>query len=607
MTAFILRFLTSNLAVTAMIGVLLAAKYGLRRVLSSRMQYHLWFLMLGLLAVPFLPIRSSGVLRLYSRIERFFSSFLAPVLGNAGRAQQLASDFGTVSSGRRVSDFGYAISRSAPSALELGLAILWLTGVLVMAALAVRSRIRLYRLRQSAILLENREVNQLYRQCLSELHIKQEIPIYGTMYLASPAMAGCWKPCIYLPIRLVSECNAGELRYMLLHELQHYRYRDAWVGCAMDLAGILYWFHPLVWFALRQMKQDRELACDISVLEVLEQENYYEYGHTLIHFAEQISKTPFSCTSGLGGSMKQMKRRIANIASYQTPSRGKTVKGLAAFGTVILLLSGFLPALAVYGADDAFYSWDTAGKRIVYEDFSDYFGDYDGSFVLYDAEKDGWTVYNQDKATRRSSPYSTFKIYDALMGLETGVISPGQSELAWSGEPFPIDAWNRDQDLNSAMSGSVNWYFQALDEAAGMSAVKNFVNGIGYGNQKLTGDSPSFWLNSDLKISPVEQVELLVKLDNNDFSFADEHIKAVKASIRLDASPQGTLYGKTGTGHVDGQNTDGWFVGSVARDGGNCYFAVNITQKDSTAHADADGSTAADIAGKILSESGIWE
>ena len=127
--------------------------------------------------------------------------------------------------------------------------------------------------------------------------------IYGTMYLSSPAMAGCLKPCIYLPIRLVSDCDLGELRYMLLHELQHYRCQDAWAGCAMDLARILYWFHPLVWYALGNMKQDRELACDTAVLQMLEQKNYHDYGLTLIHFAGQISGTPFSCTSGIGLSL----------------------------------------------------------------------------------------------------------------------------------------------------------------------------------------------------------------------------------------------------------------------------------------------------------------
>ncbi len=46
---------------------------------------------------------------------------------------------------------------------------------------------------------------------------------------------------------------------MLLHELQHYRHKDAWIGFFMNLAKTIYWFHPLVWYALKEMRDDRKL------------------------------------------------------------------------------------------------------------------------------------------------------------------------------------------------------------------------------------------------------------------------------------------------------------------------------------------------------------
>ena len=55
---------------------------------------------------------------------------------------------------------------------------------------------------------------------------------------------------------------------MLLHELQHYRHKDAIANYLMNFAGVLYWFNPFVWFALREMRNDREVACDTSVLKI---------------------------------------------------------------------------------------------------------------------------------------------------------------------------------------------------------------------------------------------------------------------------------------------------------------------------------------------------
>ena len=96
-------------------------------------------------------------------------------------------------------------------------------------------------------------------------------------------------------------------------------------------------------YALKEMRNDREVACDTSVLKMLEEDDYADYGNTLINFAEKISLTPFPFAAGLGGNMKQMKRRIINIASYEKPTFIKRVKGMTAFMlTAVLLLDSHL-------------------------------------------------------------------------------------------------------------------------------------------------------------------------------------------------------------------------------------------------------------------------
>ena len=85
------------------------------------------------------------------------------------------------------------------------------------------------------------------------------------------------------------------------------------------------------------------------------------------------------------------------------------------------------------------------------------------------------------------------------------------------------------------MNSSVNWYFQAVDEQLGASDVYSYVQEIGYGNENMSGDFSSYWMESSLEISPIEQVELLTKLQNNSFGFAPENINAVKDAICLSA------------------------------------------------------------------------
>ena len=230
------------------------------------------------------------------------------------------------------------------------------------------------------------------------------------------------------------------------------------------------------------------------------------------------------------------------------------------------------------------------------------FGSYEGSFVLYDAGADIWEIYNEKKAGTRVSPDSTYKIFDALMALEEGVITPDSSTLAWDGTECAFDAWNSDQDLTSAIQNSVNWYFQSIDRQAGRDTVADFYDRIGYGNCDTSGDISSYWMESTLKISPVEQVELLTGLYYNEFGFSQKNTDAVKASLKLLSGQSGTLSGKTGTGMVDGKNVNGWFVGYVEQPENVYFFAVNIQGREGAA-----GSAASDLALSVLRSRGIWE
>ncbi len=391
------------------------------------------------------------------------------------------------------------------------------------------------------------------------------------------------------------------MRYMLLHELQHYKHRDAIGNFLMNLAGVVYWFNPFVWHSLKEMRNDREIACDTSVLKMLKEDDYEDYGNTLINFAEKVSLTPFPFAAGLGGNIKQMKQRIMNIASYEKPTFMKRLKGAAAFILTAVLLIGLAPFISTYAADGSRYLWNSSSENISTVDLSAYFGEYEGSFVLYDLGNDAWSIHDMEHASLRVAPNSTYKIYDALFGLEEGVITPENSFIAWNGENYPFKAWNTDQTLNSAMSSSVNWYFQAVDEQLGASGIYSYIQEIGYGNENINGGFSTYWMESSLKISPIEQVELLTKLENNSLGFASENVNAVKDAICLSSSDAGTFYGKTGTGRVDGQDVNGWFIGFVETTDNTYFFATNIG-----ADRGAAGGNAAEITMSILSDMNIW-
>lgn len=599
MIYFSFRFLLCNSIICIFLGSLLGLKNLLQRQLSARMQYNLSIIFLAVLIVPFLPINSAPSSISWRHLLTASSSTNGDIQTTflSGNGYNLD----------KINDFAVSVSTQIPTFIHTLLVFFWGIGIFIMFFLLYRSVKQIKALHSSALPLQNEELNALYIECLNEVNSKHTIPIYSTAFLKSPVLAGFLHPRIYLPIHLISDFNTGtisatDIRYMLLHELQHYKHKDILIGYLINTVNVFYWFNPLIWYFLKRIRQERELACDSAVLQLLKETEYKSYGNTLINFAETIALTPFPFTMGISGNAKQLKGRILNIASFRKPTFTQKIRGYLIYIFVSTVIIGCVPILSVYASDQTEYHFDTTEKNITQLNLSSNFGNYTGSFVLYDQATDKWNIYNMDHASTRVPPNSTYKIYDALLGLESGIITPEHSTFTWNGEPCPFESWESDQDLTSAMHNSVNWYFQAIDSQAGFQSVKTFLQTINYGNQNTGTNLNLYWTDFSLKISPIEQVELLQNFYQNNFHFDRKNIQAVKNALLLSTTSSGSLYGKTGTGRVNGKDVNGWFVGYIESDNNTYYFATNIQ-----APSNATGSQATEITETILSDFGIWK
>lgn len=563
------------------------------------MQYNLSIIFLAVLIVPFLPINSAPSSISWRHLLTASSSTNGDIQTTflSGNGYNLD----------KINDFAVSVSTQIPTFIHTLLVFFWSIGIFIMFFLLYRSVKQVKALHSSALPLQNEELNALYIECLNEVNSKHTIPIYSTAFLKSPVLAGFLHPRIYLPIHLISDFNAGtisatDLRYMLLHELQHYKHKDILVGYLINTANVFYWFNPLIWYFLKRIRQERELACDSAVLQLLKETEYKSYGNTLINFAETIALSPFPFTMGISGNIKQLKGRILNIASFHQLTFKQKIRGYLICIFVSTIIIGCIPILSVYASDQTGYHFDTTEKNITQLNLSSNFGNYTGSFVLYDQSADKWNIYNMEHASTRVSPNSTYKIYDALLGLESGIITPEHSTFTWNGEPYPFNSWEADQDLTSAIHNSVNWYFQAIDSQAGFEAVRTFLQTINYGNQNTGTNLNLYWTDFSLKISPIEQVELLQDFYQNNFHFDSKNIQAVKKALLLSTTSSGSLYGKTGTGRVNGKDVNGWFIGYIETANNTYYFATNIQSSSG-----ATGSQATEITKSVLSNLGIWK
>lgn len=205
----------------------------------------------------------------------------------------------------------------------------------------------------------------------------------------------------------------------------------------------------------------------------------------------------------------------------------------------------------------------------------------DGAFVLYRPKDGTYIRYNTERCRERFIPASTFKILNALIALETGAVADENEVVPWDGVDRHYAPWNRDHSLKTGMTDSVIWFYQELARRAGHERIQHYVDAVGYGNQDISGEIDSFWLQGGLRISPEEQIAFLQRLYENDLPFSARSIAIVKRIILLEETTDYRLSGKTGWASLVEPQV-GWFVGYLERDGEVYFWATQVTAPAST-------------------------
>jgi beta-lactamase class D len=186
------------------------------------------------------------------------------------------------------------------------------------------------------------------------------------------------------------------------------------------------------------------------------------------------------------------------------------------------------------------------------------------------------------RCEERHPPFSSFKIPNFLIALETDVIAGEDAVLPYDSgrrprEPFWPDDWAQDQTLRSAFQRSAAWAFQDLALQIGEQKYAGYLEHFSYGNRQAKGDG--FWLDRSLQVSPKEQVDFLRRLLSDQLEISPLHIDSLKRAALAKESDGFKLFAKTGAGPVRSGDFDGefegWLVGWLERpNAGPVLFAL---------------------------------
>lgn len=243
------------------------------------------------------------------------------------------------------------------------------------------------------------------------------------------------------------------------------------------------------------------------------------------------------------------------------------VKKSALYSQLALVLLLTLTSLTIHS--------QTQDREVIPENWQGFFDKFEanGTMVVLDKRRDNpaFQVFNNTRALQRFSPASTFKIPHALMALDSGAIADEFQVFEWDGVIRSYEPQNQDQDLRAAMRNSALWVFEIIANEIGQSKAKSYLEQIGYGNLDPRTSAGAYWVEGNLAISALEQVQFLERLYYNALPFQKEHQLLVKDVLVVEAGRDWILRAKTGY-----QGNHGWWVGWVEWAEGPVLFALNI-------------------------------
>jgi bla regulator protein blaR1 len=170
-------------------------------------------------------------------------AMLLPVLPHSvGVMPGLPGEVGTSVSAAMMK---FAEIRASSEYTDAGLAC-WLLGVLMMLGILVRRQRR-------------------FVQSLGRIKPSSD-GMYRSGSIAAPMVVGAWHARVVIPEDFEIRYRPDERILMLAHERAHLARGDAHVNAIVAGWQCLFWFNPLVHWAVGQFRFDQELACDAVVV-----------------------------------------------------------------------------------------------------------------------------------------------------------------------------------------------------------------------------------------------------------------------------------------------------------------------------------------------------
>ena len=232
-------------------------------------------------------------------------------------------------------DWGTVLERAA---------VLWLWVAVSLVLWNVWRLLRYRRLIEQAGNKVNSRLQQIAEEEARLAGIGGEIRLLASPLAQSPMLVGFFRPTILLPLEHLPDSDA---RFILAHELTHFRRKDLWKKLLFLMVRCAHWFNPIVYLLNRDFSRWLETSCDEQVVSSLDRDQRKEYGRLLIDYAPASRYAGPKLYVSFASCRYKLKRRISIMLNSN-----KKTRSLLGLVLAIALVVGCLATTALAASVD---------------------------------------------------------------------------------------------------------------------------------------------------------------------------------------------------------------------------------------------------------------
>lgn len=188
---------------------------------------------------------------------------------------------------------------------------LWIVGLLITSVKYVFSLNYLSNIRRQVDFEFPQEWIQTFSRIKEAYSLNANVLLAQSEHVSSAFVTGVIKPMIIIPTSWINQLNVDEAECIIAHELAHILQFDHWMNLVCNIAEIIFFFNPAVYFINHRIRFQRELCADARAIQLIKRS--LEYASLILKLESKSSvKNPFVLI-GFSAIRNQLSHRIKQI------------------------------------------------------------------------------------------------------------------------------------------------------------------------------------------------------------------------------------------------------------------------------------------------------